>query len=103
MERRIPDPMNNTFYVYRRSNVELTEHDKPTGITYRPDGPSEIRATHLIICGLSDEWEIGLAPPHRANVPGNPNNPIWFCVCCPLLGGIVAVGNPTKYINPPNG
>lgn len=110
MQRRIP--MTDSFFVYRRSRVALTGRDKPTGITYTPDplpqagyigGPPERRATHLIINGLSNDWQISLSLLHPSEITGNPNHPIWICMCACPLGGVVMVSHPEKYENLRNG
>lgn len=105
MQHRIP--MTNSFFAYRRSRVALTEHDSPSGITYTPDplpqaryigGPAEHKATHLIINGLSNDWQISPPPIlHPSEIAGNPNHPIWICMCSCPLGGVVTVNPPEKY------
>lgn len=103
MARRIPD--TDDFYIYRRSAVDLTEADRPTDITYTPDPlpqPNR-RATHLLIHGLSDDWQISLGELQPSEIAGNPNHPIWMCLCgCPL-GGTVTVTPPFKHESSQNG
>lgn len=104
-EQRIPiiDP-NWTFYVYRRSDVELTEDDRPIGVTYRPEPEprgrgiqgSAIRPTYLIIKELSEDWQISSSELHPDEVGGNPNHAVWECLCSCLFGGIVVTTAPRK-------
>lgn len=96
-------PMSKEFFVYRRSDVELTEDDRPTGLTYRPyPNPQpkiigvqpEVRATHLIIRGLSNDCQISHRRLHPSEVDGNPNHAVWECMCnCPIAMGKVTNGN----------
>ena len=104
MELKIP--MTDTFYMYRESNVEPTEHDRPTGITYRPDplpsggyfgGPPEVKSTHLVINGLSDEWQICLTWQNLVRVAEEINTSLWVCSGSVLLGGTIAVSEVKKH------
>ena len=103
MQQRIPIfDADWTFYAYRRSDVELTEDDRPTGMTYRPDpeprgggiqGPQVI-PTHLIINGLSKDWEISPRQLDPSEVEGNPNHAVWECLCSCPTGGTVTTSAP---------
>ena len=106
MQQRIPIiDADWTFYAYRRCDVELTKDDRPTGMTYRPDpepqgggiqGPQVI-PTHLIINGLSKDWEISPWQLDPSEVEGNPNHAVWECLCACPLGGTVVTTAPLKY------
>lgn len=109
MQRRVPISADWTFFVYRRSDVELTEADSPTGITYIPDpppkgtyigGPPPVQPTHLIINGLSEDWQISYRQLHPSEVSGNPNHAIWECLCSCPLGGTVTTSLPQRYESP---
>ena len=104
MQQRIPIINADwTFYAYRRSDVELAEDDRPKGMTYRPDpepqggwigGPPKVVPTHLIIKGLSEDWQISPWQLDPSEVEGNPNHAVWECRCSCPLGGTVTTSTP---------
>ena len=106
MEQRIPIiGADRTFYAYRRSDVELTKDDRPKGMTYRPDplpqggwigGPPKVVPTHMIIKGLSEDWQISPWRLDPSKVEGNPNHAVWECLCRYLRGTVITTA-PLKY------
>ena len=106
-------PIIDGFLIYRRSPVELTKDDKPTGVGYILDPPAQprvigdpgVKPTHQIISGLGEDWHIYLSPPplppyyppDLSDIPGDPNHTIWICKCQCHLGGIVTINSPETY------
>ena len=89
MQYKIPIYAAKKFYMYRRSDVPLGSGNKPAEVTHTPDMTD---STYLIINGLGDDWQVSPWEPHPSEVKGNPNHPIWVCVCRCNYGGMISTG-----------